>query len=528
MDEYFIYLRKSRADMEAEAHGEGETLARHERALLELAKRLHLNVTQIYREVVSGETIAARPVMQRILSEVEQGVWAGGLVMEIERLARGDTIDQGIIAQTFKFSETKIITPMKIYDPTDEYDEEYFEFGLFMSRREYKVINRRLLRGKLAAAKEGKWVPNKPPYGYRRVKLKNEKGFSLEPIEETAAAVRLIYDLYTIGLDDGNGEIKRLGAGSICRYLDDNRISPPEGEFWTRCEIGTILKNPAYKGYVRWGNHPSKKTIVDGVVVRKRVKAPPGEVGIYKGRHPAIVSEEQWNLAQDIRAQAANSATNGDNTLQNPMAGILVCGNCGHTIIRSTSSYRPNGSLKCRTPRCPTVSADMQVVEKRLIEALHEWLRGYELEWEVQPEQKAISVIEVKAKAVARAEADLKKLDKQLERTHDLLEQEVYDVDTFLDRSRALADKIAAAKELLLSLRQELAEEEEREARKVDIIPKVKNLLEVYASLPSAQAKNDLLKEVLEKVVYRKERVPGQKLPADGFELEIYPRIPKK
>ena len=47
MDEYFIYLRKSRADMEAEAHGEGETLARHERALLELAKRLHLNVTQI-------------------------------------------------------------------------------------------------------------------------------------------------------------------------------------------------------------------------------------------------------------------------------------------------------------------------------------------------------------------------------------------------------------------------------------------------------------------------------------------------
>ena len=37
--EYCIYLRKSRADMDAEAHGEGETLARHEKALLELAKR---------------------------------------------------------------------------------------------------------------------------------------------------------------------------------------------------------------------------------------------------------------------------------------------------------------------------------------------------------------------------------------------------------------------------------------------------------------------------------------------------------
>lgn len=111
MEQYLIYLRKSRSDLEAEAHGEGETLSRHEHTLLELAKRQHLNVTDIYREVVSGDTIAARPMMQRVLSEVEQGVWSGVLVMEVERLARGDTIDQGIIAQTFKFSGTKIITP---------------------------------------------------------------------------------------------------------------------------------------------------------------------------------------------------------------------------------------------------------------------------------------------------------------------------------------------------------------------------------------------------------------------------------
>lgn len=36
---YVIYLRKSRSDIEAEAHGEGETLARHEKALLSLGKR---------------------------------------------------------------------------------------------------------------------------------------------------------------------------------------------------------------------------------------------------------------------------------------------------------------------------------------------------------------------------------------------------------------------------------------------------------------------------------------------------------
>ena len=33
---YAIYLRKSRADREAEARGEGETLARHEQELTKL------------------------------------------------------------------------------------------------------------------------------------------------------------------------------------------------------------------------------------------------------------------------------------------------------------------------------------------------------------------------------------------------------------------------------------------------------------------------------------------------------------
>ena len=114
---YCLYLRKSRSDAEAEARGEGETLARHEATLLELAKRKKLDITDIKREVVSGETIAARPVMQQLLVEVEQGVWDGVLVMEVERLARGDTIDQGIVAQTFKFSNCEIITPMKDYKP---------------------------------------------------------------------------------------------------------------------------------------------------------------------------------------------------------------------------------------------------------------------------------------------------------------------------------------------------------------------------------------------------------------------------
>ncbi|MCX4266618.1 MAG: recombinase family protein, partial [Firmicutes bacterium] len=194
---YCLYLRKSRADAEAEAQGAGETLRRHETTLLALAKRLDLTITAVYKELVSGETIASRPVMQQLLDEVERGLWQGVLVMEITRLARGETIDQGIVAQAFKYSNTQIITPDKIYHPATEFEEEYVEFGLFMSRREYKMINQRQQRGRLASVKEGKYLGNKPPYGYKRQKLPRQKGWTLEP-NENANIVKMIFDMFTI------------------------------------------------------------------------------------------------------------------------------------------------------------------------------------------------------------------------------------------------------------------------------------------------------------------------------------------
>ena len=171
----------------------------------------------IYREIVSGETIAARPVMQKLLSDVGAGKWKGIFVVEVERLARGETIDQGLVAQTFKYSNTKIITPLKTYNPNDEFDEEYFEFGLYMARREYKTINRRLQRGRTLSAKEGKYVGNTPPYGYSRVKLKGQKGYTLEPKPDEARIVKLIYKWYTNGELQEDGTYERLGVSLIAK-----------------------------------------------------------------------------------------------------------------------------------------------------------------------------------------------------------------------------------------------------------------------------------------------------------------------
>ena len=183
------YLRKSRFDRDYAELSVEETLKRHEAILDRLANQRGYHIAKTYYEVVSGESIAARPEIQKLLEEVGQGAYAGVLVVDVERLARGNGADQAYISQVFQFSGTKIITPLKVYDPGNEFDEEYFEFGLFMSRREYKTINRRLTRGRDSSAAEGKYISSIAPYGYRRVKLPQEKGFTLEPHPEEALSL---------------------------------------------------------------------------------------------------------------------------------------------------------------------------------------------------------------------------------------------------------------------------------------------------------------------------------------------------
>ena len=79
MKQYLMYLRKSRKDRGLELQtGSFDTLQRHRDALLALAKQRGYSIAHIYEEVVSGDSIADRPEMQKLLAAVETGASSGG------------------------------------------------------------------------------------------------------------------------------------------------------------------------------------------------------------------------------------------------------------------------------------------------------------------------------------------------------------------------------------------------------------------------------------------------------------------
>ena len=240
------YLRKSRME---EGMATDEVLAKHQKTLTDYAATHGIHIIDTYPEVVSGESLYARPQMLRLLQDVEDGKYDAVLCMDLDRLSRGRMKDQGIILDAFRESGTLIVTPEKVYDLSDEIDEEYAEMKTFISRREYKIITKRLRRGLKQTIQEGCYVAN-APYGYRKTVVDRKP--TLEIYEPEAKFVRMIYDLYLqgYGMVTIANHVNALGAKPHRWSSSPGTASatfsaiPPSPERWCGTKRATSAKEP--------------------------------------------------------------------------------------------------------------------------------------------------------------------------------------------------------------------------------------------------------------------------------------------
>ncbi|MEK3660257.1 recombinase family protein [Paenibacillus sp. FSL F4-0236] len=202
-----VYLRKSRDDGEFE-----DVLSKHRDTLLTLVENRNWTY-RLYEEVASGEKIESRKEMQKLLRHVEDQLYDGVVVMDIDRLGRGENKDWALIKDTFLNSETVIITPNKIYDLEIDNDDVSFDFMSIFARIEYKTIKRRMKQGKEAGAKKGMWTNGKPPFPYYY-----DKNIRSVLVDETKRPIyRAIVEKYLNGTN----------LGHIAIWLTDNKIPTP-------------------------------------------------------------------------------------------------------------------------------------------------------------------------------------------------------------------------------------------------------------------------------------------------------------
>ena len=500
MNKYIMYLRKSRMDNDYQDMSVEETLKRHEHILTELASYRGYNVVTIYREVASGESIYQRPYMQQLLEDISTGDYAGVIVMDNDRLSRGSSFESGYISQIFQVSNTKIITPAKTYDLNVDQDEQFADMKFMFSRYEYKAITGRMERGRKISAQEGRFMGSSAPFGYRRVKIQGDKGYTLEIVPEEAETVRMIFDWYIAG----------LGYRAIAERLNELGIKTKTGKEWSTPIVSVMLRSPVYCGKIRMSYKQTVKVIEGGKVKKKRKRN--NEAPVYDGLHQGIVPEEVFNRAQKMRTLNNNNSTNRQGVFSNYFAGLIYCKCCGKKMVRQKS--RGVERILCLNNKCKdNMSAPLAVIENHVLNALRRWLVEYKIQ--IESTETGISA-DMYMASLGSIDSELAKLREQLDSVCNFLEQGVYDVSTFTLRSSKIQDGIKELELKKAELENRIAELGSNEDKKDSVIPKAEQILESYDIL-TAEEKHRLYKELLSRIDYYRD--PKTK----DITIEIYP-----
>ena len=521
-----IYLRKSRKDAEIEEGGAEDTLSRHRKALFSLAKSLNLPVEHVYEEVVSGDTIAARKQIQLLLAAVEEGRYDAILCYDIDRLGRGDMRDQGLLLETLKWNNCDIITPEKtwILKSSDNQmmnpDEELWEVKTWGARIEYRMIKKRLARGRLQSAQSGLFIGHIPPYGYTREKRQGQKGWILVIDEPKASVVRDIYRWFI-----GEAGEPRIGVSLIVRRLNDRKIPGPTGKDWVPCTVRSILSNPEYAGFIRSGNRREVKTMKDGEIVRTRPRAKNPD--LYPGLHEPIITVEQSDRAMELLA--TNKSRPGPKQLEtkNPLGGLVYCSFCNRAMVRRPYTNGTPDSLMCSYTTCKCVGSRLSIVEEMVIDGLREWVRDAEVDYSGSTDKAFREELSSLETAMEEARRTRQQLDSQIKRAYELVEKSVYSIDIFQTRMKELSAEIEKVDALILTLETEHKQMKASIEERVKQVPNVKTVLEAYEKTDDPRYKNILLKSVLTRIDYYKTQ---RERWGDGSDLKItlHPRYQRE
>lgn len=500
-EEILMYLRKSRAD-DPQLSVE-EVLSKHESVLDEWCEK---NLSGLiprenrYREIVSGgDSIADRPAFQKVLKLIESPQYKAVMVVEISRLGRPDLMEIGRISKTFRFTKTIVITPMRIFDITDEYERDMFEQELKRGNFYLEYTKKILSRGRELSVRSGNYVSSRPLYGYDKTIVMDGKRKcpTLVVNEEQANVVKMIFNAYVN---------ENIGTQVISNRLNDLNIKPPRGERWTPESIRTIVENVHYIGMVKWNERKAVLVVRDGEFHKTRPLNVNDDYILCKGKHDAIISEEIFNAAQEKRGRTHRACANKE--LKNPFATLLFC-KCGKAMSYRLRKYpsgedRGEARLVCNAQvHCGTGSCRISEIVDFVTVVLKKKIK----EFEVEANNTNEDVIKIHDKLIADLEKKLLEIEAQ--------EEAIYEAQYDPDPSKHAPERIFLK---LIAKRSAEREETEQALEKayktrptpIDYEKKRVTLQKALDALlddnVSVVDKNYLLKKCIERIEYHREK----------------------
>ena len=329
-------------------------------------------------------------------------------------------------------------------------------------------------------------------------------------------SVKEIFRLYTFESNTIN---------SVVNKLNDMNLKPRISNEWSISSVKDILSNPTYIGKIVWNRRQQKKKTKNGHIIISRPRNQ--DYLIYDGLHEPIIDNKTWELVEEKRKQNTPKVKHS-NIIQNPLVGLVFCEKCGKPMQRRPyNKVDKPATIMCSNSKCDNVSSKLYIVENKIIEALKIWLENYNVDYKIK-DNSCRDNNKIIEQSISATQKKLEKENAKLDKIYEFLENGIYNKNEFLNRSKSIKNNIETLESKLEEYSFLLLKNIEIQNEKETMIPKQKNVIDLYNKLDNAKDKNILLKSIIAKVTYLKtEKAIKKDSDPTNFELHIYPKISK-
>jgi len=265
-----------------------------------------------------------RPAFQKMVADIEEGRVGCVITKDLSRLSRNYIEAGSYIEVFFPRHNVRYIAVTDGVDSLTRKDMDITPFKNILNDMYSRDISKKVLAGRMALSRQGKFCGGQPPLGLMRDP--NDHGhLIIDP--ETAPIIRRIFDMALNGW--GSMRIaKQLMAEKVpVSHVKSETKMDVNYYSWGSSRISSLLRNPTYKG-----SHVVCKTHQIGIRSGTCYRVPKEELEIIDNCHEAIVTPEEWQRVQEIMDRRPPIMEGASCPFYNLFHGLVYCEDCGKSM----------------------------------------------------------------------------------------------------------------------------------------------------------------------------------------------------
>ena len=507
-----FYTRVS-SDKEAQLHS-----LRYQQSWCEDILRTHPNykLTQIYTDRgISGTQAKNRKGFLQAIEDGMKNSYEMLIVRDISRFARN--CEESLkYTRMLKSKGTEILYYSDNIYSLDPEGDLLLSILSAITEQESKRISDKVLAGQHISRQKGVLYGTGNIMGYRLVKREGGNTYAID--EDQAETVRLIFDMY---VNQGMG-IKKISNALVERHRKNAM-----GEVrWDPSKVTRILSNKTLCGYLSY-----HKTQCISYLTHERKKVDKDEHIYVKADFPAIVTEDMWDKAQQIKESHSKiimGRRTGRKRKQDKWNSLMVC-SCGQSFKKYKWRTNKGTGEECYGFQCLN-----QVSHKRRdfiesngldgkgycnVRCISEWSLELQIKrilerlWE-NPEATVDRLMQnieehyTEEEQIQDNTADLARLTREKKRQeirlNNLVEMRIdeqIDKDTFNSKKAEITVRIAQIDNEIAELTVDVDTKEETVGHREEAIRNIRSTLENVTDISGKAISQELLSALVERVI---------------------------